>query len=388
MITGEKDRIILDFVRQEAPIFFLLLNSTGTVVETNRYTVDLVGEELRSKTIWDIFLNFSQSITLSKLIQNPDHIHLLHVTTSTGLPQSLYFRFVDLGEEILALGKLDHHELEVMRKSLVEMNNELSYLTRKLHKKNSELEKLNQLKNQFLGFAAHDLRKPIGVIMSYSEFLLAEISTVLSDEQRRFLQTINSLSGFMKVLVDEFLDIAKIESGQCLLDLEPQDINAIIGKSIASNDILARRGEISLTFDGQEHIPRIMLDGPKIEQALNNLVANAIEHSGPQSTVEIVSSHDGHEVTVSVRDQGCGLSQEEVQNLFKPFTGTGRMKPSGEKSTGLGLVIASKIIEAHQGNIWVESKIGKGATFGFSIPLRPSTGGKSTDEQGSITGSG
>jgi signal transduction histidine kinase len=370
MLPGEKDSIILDFVRQQAPVFLLLLDRTGTIVETNRYTVDLVGEELRSKTIWDVFLDFSKSIDLSKLTQNPNESQLLNVRTSTGLPQTFYLNFVDLGEEILALGTFDHNELEVMRKSLVEMNNELSSLTRELHKKNAELEKLNQLKNQFLGFAAHDLRKPIGVIMSYIEFLLAETSPVLSGEQRKFLETISSSSVFMKVLVDEFLDIAKIESGQFVLDLAPQDINTVIGKSLAVNDILARKGGISLTFESQEHIPRVMLDEPKIEQVLNNLVGNAIEHSAPRSTVEIVSSHDGHAVTVSVRDQGPGLSQEEVQNLFKLFKGTARRKPSGARSTGLGLVIARKIIEAHQGEIWVESELGKGSTFGFSILLK------------------
>ena len=388
MHPGEKDRIILDFVRQQAPIFLLLLDRTGTIIETNRYTLDLVGKELHSKTIWDVFLDFSQSIDLSKLTQSPDEIQLLNVRTSTGLPQTFYINFVDLGKSILALGKFDHNELEVMRKGLVEINNELSSLTRELHKKNAELEKLNQLKNQFLGFAAHDLRKPIGAIMSYSEFLLAETATVLSDEHQRFLQTISSSSVFMKVLVDEFLDIAKIESGQFVLDLKPQDINAVIENSLALNHILARKEGISLTFKGQKHIPRVMLDEPKIEQVLNNLVANAIEHSGSQSIVEIVSSHDGHMVIISVTDQGPGLSQEDMQNLFKPFTGSARRKPSGAKSTGLGLVIASKIIEAHQGKIWVKSEIGKGATFSFSIPLKQSKGGKFTDAKGSIAGSG
>ena len=388
MVSSEKDRIILNFVHQQAPIFFLVLDKTGTIVDTNKYTQELIGEELRSKTIRDIFLDFSQSIDLSKLSQDPDKIKLLNVKTSTGLPQTFYIRFVALGDIILVLGNFDYNELELLRKNLVELNNELSGLTRELHKKNAELEKLNRLKNQFLGYAAHDLRKPIGVIMSYSEFLLAETSTVLSEEHRRFLETISASGTFMKALVDEFLDIAKIESGQLVLDLQPKDIRAIIENSLALNDILARNRDIVLSLDCAEQIPRIMLDEPKIEQVLNNLVANAVEHTAPRSTVEIIASHDGRVVTVLVRDQGPGLTQEDVQGLFKPFARTAKRKPSGAKSTGLGLVIASKIIEAHQGKIWVESEIGKGATFGFSIPLKQAKGVKGTDEQESITGLG
>ena len=370
MISGEKDRIILNFVRQQAPIFLLLLDRKGTIVDTNDYTLELVGEELRSKTIWDIFLDFSQSLDLSKLTQDPDENKLMNVKTSTGLPQTFYTRFVDLGDSILALGKFDHNELEVMRKNLVELNTELSNLTRELHKKNAELERLNRLKNQFLGYAAHDLRKPIGVIMNYSDFLRTEASAALNEEHRRFLETINSSSVFMKALVDEFLDIAKIESGQFVLDLQPINIYAIIENSLALNDILARKRDIRVSLDCDAQIPLIMLDESKIEQVLNNLIANAIEHSKPSSTVEISASQDSDVVTVLVRDQGQGLTQEDMQNLFKPFQKIAKKKPSGTKSTGLGLVIAKKIIEAHHGDIWVESEIGKGATFGFSIPTK------------------
>ena len=292
----------------------------------------------------------------------------MNVKTSTGLPQTFYIQFIELGDNILALGKFDHNELEVMRKNLVELNSELSNLTRELHKKNAELERLNRLKNQFLGYAAHDLRKPIGVIMNYSDFLRTEASAALDEEHRGFIETISSSSGFMKALVDEFLDIAKIESGQFVLDLQPINIYAIIENSLALNDILARKLDVRVSLDCEERIPLIVLDESKIEQVLNNLIANAIEHSQPHSTVKVSASKDGDAVTVLVRDQGPGLTREDMQRLFKPFQKIAKQKPSGVKSTGLGLVIAKKIIEAHHGDIWVESEIGKGATFGFSIP--------------------
>jgi signal transduction histidine kinase len=311
----------------------------------------------------------------------------MNVKTSTGLPQTFYVRFIDLGHQVLALGSFDHNELELMRRGLVELNSELSSLTRELHKKNAELERLNRLKNQFLGYAAHDLRKPIGAIMSYSDFLLSETSSVLNEEHRRFLETISSSGVFMKALVDDFLDVARIESGQLELDLQPKNINGIIENTLALNQILARKRDIELSSDFGREIPRVLLDGPKIEQVLNNLVANAIEHSESGSTVEIEASHNEQRIIILVRDHGPGLTQDDMQKLFKPFVRTAKRKPSGAESTGLGLVIARKIIEAHHGKIWVESEIGKGATFGFSIPIRqPSEGGE--DEQGSTAGIG
>jgi signal transduction histidine kinase len=369
MKSGERDRVILDFVRQEAPVFLLVLDRSGTIVDANEYTRELIGEEPQSKAIQDVFLDFSQSIDLSEFSQKPDEPRLLNVKTPTGLPQTFYVRFIDLGNHFLALGSFDHNELELMRKSLVELNSELSSLTRELHKKNAELERLNRLKNQFLGYAAHDLRKPIGAIMSYSEFLLSETSTVLNEEHRRFLETISSSSIFMKTLVDDFLDVARIESGQLELDLQPADLSGIIDSSVALSEILARKRDISLSSNCNQEVPRILLDGAKIEQVLNNLIANAIEHSEPGSTVEIEASHAAEIVTVLVRDHGPGLTQEEMQRLFKPFVRTAERKPSGAKSTGLGLVITRKVIEAHLGKIWVESEVGKGATFGFSIPV-------------------
>jgi signal transduction histidine kinase len=384
-MSGERNRIILDFVYRQAPVFLLLLDKAGTIVDANAYTQALLGETLTAKSIREVFLDFSHSFDLKKFAAKPNESRLLNVRTSTGLPQTFYVRFIDLGDQFLALGMFDHNELESMRKELVELNNELSNLTRELHKKNAELERLNLLKNQFLGYAAHDLRKPIGAIMSYSDFLLSEISADLNDEHRRFLETISSSSGFMKAMVDEFLDIARIESGQLVLDLVPIDFREVIEKSLALNEILARKRGVALSLVCDPNIPRLLVDGAKIEQVLNNLISNAIEHSDPGTIVEIEVSYNGQAVTVLVKDQGPGLTQEDIQKLFRPFARAARRKPSGAKSTGLGLVIARKIIEAHLGKIWVESEIGKGATFGFSIPEERRSKGEGEDEQG-ITG--
>ncbi len=360
------------YLLEQAPVFFLVLDQAGRITDANQYTFDLVGTDVKHQAVQDIFVDFVGVMNLSDLVKDASQTHLLHVKTFTGLPQTFYFNFFDLGEQTLVCGKLDVEELEVLRKDLIFLNNELNNLTRELHKKNTELEKLNTLKNQFLGMAAHDLRKPISVIQSYSEFLIDEITSGLSEEHCNFLDIIQSSSMFMSRLIDEFLDVAIIESGQFELDRQPTDLLTVIQKSLTLNDILAEKKEIKLFLICDEEISQVvhdvMMDGPKIEQVLNNLVSNAIEHSQKQTEVQIKVSHDEDIVTVAVKDEGSGIPHDELQKLFKPFEKTSAKKTAGEKSTGLGLVIANKIIEAHQGIIRVESEVGKGTTFFFSIP--------------------
>ncbi|MBF0288249.1 MAG: PAS domain-containing sensor histidine kinase [SAR324 cluster bacterium] len=361
------------YLLDQAPVFFLLLDQKGRIIDANQYTFDLAGADIRQKMLKDVFVDFSELMNLDDLVKDPPRVHLLNVTTFTGLPQTFYFNFFDLGEQILVFGKLDVGEVETLRKDFLSLNHELNNLTRELHKKNTELEKLNALKNQFLGMAAHDLRKPISVIQAYSEFLVDEIASGLSEEHREFLDIIQMSSEFMSRLIDEFLDVSIIESGQFELNLLLHDLSSVIKKSLNLNNILAEKKQIKLLLmhedgngAGQEQF--IMMDGPKIEQVINNLVSNAIEYSQPNTEVTIMVSSYDDRLKVAVRDEGVGISPDETERLFKPFGRTSAKKTSGEKSTGLGLAIARKIIEAHRGTIDVESEIGKGSTFFFSIP--------------------
>ena len=112
------------------------------------------------------------------------------------------------------------------------------------------------------------------------------------------------------------------------------------------------------------------MDTSKIEQVITNLVSNAIEHSDAGSSVVIRLVHEEDMVTVSVQDFGPGISPQDMEKLFKPFARTSTQKTAGEKSTGLGMLITRKIIEAHEGTIWVESQVGEGTTISFQIPVR------------------
>jgi len=362
-------QITYDYLLEQASVLFLALDRTGKIIEANEYAAELVGEDIRGKTAQDVFVDFSMSFDLTELSRDSTQTHLLNVNTFTRLPQTFYFNFFDLGHLILAFGKLDIIEIEMLRKQLVTANNELNNLTRELQKKNAELARLNQLKNQFLGIAAHDLRNPTAIISTYSEFLLDETRAVLSAEHLKLLATIQSTSKFMQHLIDSFLDIAVIESGEFELGVQPIDLLLLINKCLTLNNMRARKSQVNLLLDHDEDIPTLLLDGPKIEQVVNNLLSNAIEYSAPHTTVKVTVSRSRQTVVVSVQDEGLGIPPDEVDRLFKPFGRTSVRKPAGQKSTGLGLVISRKIIEAHHGAIGVESEAGKGSTFYFSLPI-------------------
>ncbi|MFN2343318.1 MAG: sensor histidine kinase, partial [Desulfonatronovibrio sp.] len=252
-------------------------------------------------------------------------------------------------ENILAIGELNNLEVEELRRNLTNFNNEFSNLNRELHKKNAELVKLNDLKNHFMGMAAHDLRNPIGAIQNLSEFLLEETGDKLDPEHMQFLNVIHSSSKFMLNLLDQLLDIARIEAGKLDLDIKPTDIIDLIKSCVYLNKVLADKKKVQVLFHHYESFPDIELDAMKIEQVLHNLLSNAIKFSDPGSTVVVSIFLSNEHVTVSVRDEGPGIPKEDIEKLYKPFSKTSVKLPDGEKSTGLGLAIVHKIILGHLG---------------------------------------
>jgi signal transduction histidine kinase len=252
---------------------------------------------------------------------------------------------------------------------LSRLNNDLATAQRELAKKNAELGRLNDLKNQFLGIAAHDLRNPLEVILAYSDFLLNEADTKLDAQQVGFIHKINSSSEFMLALVNDLLDISRIEAGRLELDLSPIDVAALVSRNVSLNRVLAAKKEIDISLEHDESVGRMMLDAPKIEQVLNNLIGNAIKFSPPGSRVEVKLARFDGRMIISVTDEGPGISPEELEKLFRPFERGRAQSTAGEKSTGLGLAIVKRIIEGHGGDIRVESATGKGAVFSVSLPL-------------------
>jgi len=363
-----QDRIILHYFQEKAQIPYFVFDGEGTVTAVNAFTSDLLGESVTGAAFKDLVIDFQNSFKLEEVVDQGQSCHLLSLNIPQSLPRSYLFSFHRHNEEILAFGNTDMNESELLRKELLRANQELHNLTRTLHKKNIQLQQLNAIKNQFLGMAAHDLRKPISVILSYSEFLLDETKNQLNQEHYGFLKTIESSSNFMKRLVDDFLDVSAIEAGSLPLNLKPIQLNDILERSMILANLLAAKKNVRIQTEADSSLPALRLDADKIEQALSNLLGNAIEHSMAGSTVTIRLKDTGKQVLFSVQDSGPGVDADEMHHLFSPFSKTSTKKTGGEKSTGLGLTIARKIVEAHQGEIRAESTVGRGTTFYIDLP--------------------
>ena len=267
------------------------------------------------------------------------------------------------------LGRAEDERDSTRYDELTRLNNDLATAHRELAKTTAELSRLNEEKNQFLGMAAHDLRNPLGAVTTYSELLLEEAGPTLTPEQVEFVTTIKSLSTFMLRLVNDLLDVSKIEAGKLDLELEDADLAALVQRNLKLNMSLAQRKAIRIVFATGPEPVNVSVDPGKIEQVLTNLVTNAVKFSQPGTTVTVRLWPDNGEARLSVGDQGPGIPAAEVEKLFRPFQRTSVKSTGGESSTGLGLAIVRKIVEGHRGRIWVESTVGRGSTFHVALPI-------------------
>jgi signal transduction histidine kinase len=234
---------------------------------------------------------------------------------------------------------------------------------------NVRLAELNELKNKFLGIAAHDLRNPIAAFKGYLGILSGGLLGEIPESQQEVLKRMDTSSENMLSLINDLLDVSAIESGKLELNREKTNLAEYLGELHASNVLLARAKSIDLLLDVATNLPEVSFDRSRISQVVNNLVTNAIKFSYPDSEINLTAGRLGREIRITVTDHGQGIPPEETPKLFSDFSRTSVRPTRGEKSTGLGLAIVKRLVEAHGGKVWVESQVGRGSTFGFSLPL-------------------
>ncbi len=222
----------------------------------------------------------------------------------------------------------------------------------------------NKVKDIFLSNMSHELRTPLNAIIGFSQIILAKMEEV--NPLRAYITKIKISGDNLLALVNTLLDFSKIESGK--MDFYPStfslkdcfnEIKVIVEPLGLKNDIKLLCMELS--------DESLMADKQLIKQVLINLITNAIKFSPPSSTVVFTFNEDSEKYTLSVADQGFGINPKDIQALFEPFIQVKEHQNISMKGTGLGLAISKKIITMHQGTIWVESKIGEGSTFFFTI---------------------
>lgn len=232
-----------------------------------------------------------------------------------------------------------------------------------------QLSRADAAKNRFLGMAAHDLRGPLASIRGLAEFLRDGVVGDLTADQLDLVNTIHGASQSMLRMVNELLDVATIESGELKIDPAKHNLAELIEKSVYLANIEAAKKNTRISFAVPEVPPYPSIDSAKIQQVVDNLLSNAAKYSPPGSSITVELRRDSDVCIFGVKDQGPGIPENERDKLFKDF-GRLSVKPTGgEKSTGLGLAICRKIVEAHRGTILAENLPGGGAEFRVSLPL-------------------
>ncbi len=228
-----------------------------------------------------------------------------------------------------------------------------------------------------LGVVAHELRSPLALLSGFSEVLLGDVENVDQTSLVRYLDTMQRTATRLIKILDELLEVAEIDLGQLSLDQEIVNLSELLQAHVNDYYYLAHRKNISLNLSLPDLPLECYCDPVKIGQVISNFIDNAVKYSPPHTRIEVIGERNPHQVWVGIRDQGPGIKADEMEHLFKSFAHTRvSSKPTGgEKSTGLGLAICKRIVEAHQGKVGVTAAPEQGSTFWFSLPLQLSAPG-------------
>jgi signal transduction histidine kinase len=225
---------------------------------------------------------------------------------------------------------------------------------------------MNQLKNKFIGIAAHDLRNPIVAIIGFTDILLSDYE-LDPEDSRRYLQIISAACTTMLDLISDMLDVSVIESGELVLNMGIGSLTKLVNERVQIFEPIATKKNIDMV-NQSSNVADSWFDPNRVAQILDNLIGNAIKFSPTGKQVITTVEEVDDLVMVSITDQGPGISAEDQLRMFDYFQKLPN-KPTDEKSgTGLGLAIVKKIVDVHHGTIVVDSEPGSGATFSFVLP--------------------
>jgi signal transduction histidine kinase len=242
--------------------------------------------------------------------------------------------------------------------------------TRELRASNAQLQKLDEAKDEFISMASHQLRTPLTSIKGYISMLMDGDVGKVSKEQQHLLQEVFISSERMVRLIGDFLNVSRLQTGKFIIDKHPSDLAKIVAQEVESLEPNASAHGLKFTYKKPKNIPEMNLDENKIQQVIMNFCDNAIYYSKENSKINVTLAIVNHYVEFTVKDTGIGVPEAEQAQLFDKFfraTNARKQRPDG---TGVGLFLAKKVIDAHDGEILFESKEGKGSTFGFRLPIK------------------
>jgi signal transduction histidine kinase len=254
-------------------------------------------------------------------------------------------------------------------------------LFREIADKSRQLEAASRHKSEFLANMSHELRTPLNAILGFSEVLAERMFGEVNEKQAEYLQDILSSGRHLLSLINDILDLAKVEAGRLELELGRFHLPMALDNALTLVRERATRHGITLTHTVDERLADIVADERKVKQILLNLLSNAVKFTPEGGRVGLTASAADNVITIAVSDTGIGIAPEDQAAIFEEFRQVGREDARKQEGTGLGLTLAKKFVELHGGRIRVQSQPGQGSTFSFTLPVRPD-GGSSSDQAG------
>jgi signal transduction histidine kinase len=242
-------------------------------------------------------------------------------------------------------------------------------LFREIQEKGHQLELASKYKSQFLASMSHELRTPMNAVLGYTRMLLMNVYGELPEKVRDVHGRIDKSGRHLLGLINDVLDFSKIEAGQLTLAINPYSIRDVIQAVVAGTQSLAAEKKLPLKVTAPADLPSALGDERRISQVLMNLVGNAIKFTDA-GEIGIDAAAVNGELVVSVSDTGPGIPETDQEKIFEEFRQAENSATQRKGGTGLGLAIAKRIVDLHGGRIWVESEVGRGSKFTFSLPLK------------------
>ncbi|MCB8929456.1 MAG: GAF domain-containing sensor histidine kinase, partial [Ardenticatenaceae bacterium] len=227
----------------------------------------------------------------------------------------------------------------------------------------------NKAKSEFISLVAHELRVPMTSIKGYTDLMNAGLAGPLSDQQKQFLEVIRRNLSRMSSLISDLSDINHIESGRMKFDLKPFDLREVVGDVADSLRERIENREQTLHIEIEDDLPEVFADTTRIAQVVSNLMSNANKYTQDGGDITLRAWPNGRYAYVSIQDNGLGISEENQQKLFTQFFRAEDKEVRAQAGWGLGLSIVRRMVEAQNGEITFESKLGEGSTFTFTVPL-------------------
>ncbi|HSW59353.1 MAG TPA: PAS domain S-box protein [bacterium] len=342
---------------------------TGMIVDSNPFIEKLLeysSEELEGKELWEIgtFKDIVASKEAYSKLQTEDYVRYENLPLKTKYGKTAEVEFVSNvylvdGDRVIQCNIRDITE----RKRTEEMR-----------KAREIAESASRAKSDFLANMSHELRTPLNAIIGFSEVIYDESFGPLNEKQKDYMNDVLVSGRHLLSLVNEILDLSKVESGKMILESTSFSLSQLLEESLVLIRETSFKHKFHISLEITDEIDEITADERKIKQVIYNLLSNAVKCTPDGGKICIKAKKNNDQIEISVSDTGIGIAKENLDKIFKRFSQIENVYTKKSKGTGLGLALSKSLVELHGGNIWVESEgKDKGSTFLFSLPVKQKT---------------